>query len=148
MLLGQAGFRYTKFINRWTLSNDMKFFGGHVYQSQSTSRQEVQATYAAAPAVGVVSLTDNNVVSTFHSGIKNERSTIGFDLRVEGAYKASKYLDVRGGFAMLYFARGIWRGRTSREGGEDVLGPNAVDKPNQNQNLVMPAFTFGVALNR
>jgi len=138
MLLGQAGFRYTKFINRWTLSNDMKFFGGHVYQSQSSSQVTTTSSYAAAPAVGVVALTDNLQTATY-SGRRGEASTIGFDLRVEGAYKASKYLDLRGGFALLYFARGIWRGSTNTEQGNQF---------SDNQNLVMPAFTFGVALNR
>ncbi len=138
MLLGQAGFRYTKFINRWTLSNDMKFFGGHVYQSQSSSLTTTTASYAAPPAVGVVAPTDNNQTATY-SGRRGEASTIGFDLRVEGSYKASKYLDVRGGFAMMYFARGIWRGSTPTEQGNQF---------SDNQNLVMPAFTFGIALNR
>ena len=138
MLLGQAGFRYTKFINRWTLSNDMKVFGGHVYQSQASSQQTTTSSYATPPAIGVVALSDNLHTSTY-SGRKGEASTIGFDLRVEGAYKASKYLDLRGGFAMLYFARGIWRGSTNTEQGNQF---------SDNQNLVMPAFTFGVALNR
>ncbi len=138
MLLGQAGFRYTKFINRWTLSNDMKFFGGHVYQTQSSSQTTTTSSYAAPPAVGVVALSDNNHTAVF-SGRRGEASTIGFDLRVEGSYKASKYLDLRGGFAMLYFARGIWRGSTNTEQGNQF---------SDNQNLVMPAFTFGVALNR
>ena len=138
MLLGQAGFRYTKFIDRWTLSNDMKFFGGHVYQSQSTSRQVLTAAYATPPAIGAQAPVDNQQPVTY-SGRRGEASTIGFDLRVEGAYKASKYLDVRGGFALLYFARGIWRGSTVTEGGNQT---------SDNQNLVMPAFTFGVALNR
>ena len=139
MILGQAGFRYTKFINRWTLSNDMKFFGGHVYQNQSTSRTTTETSYAVAPAVGVTSLTEGNVVNSFYSGRKSEKSTIGFDLRVEGSYKATKYLDLRGGFAMMYFARGIWRGSTVTEGG---------NQNSNNQNLIMPAFTFGIALNR
>ena len=139
MLLGQVGFRYTKFINRWTLSNDMKFFGGHVYQSQTTSRNTTETTYANPAAIGTTSLTENDVVTSFYSGRKSEKSTIGFDLRVEGSYKATKYLDFRGGFAMMYFARGIWRGSTITEGGNQF---------SNNQNLVMPAFTFGVALNR
>ena len=144
MILGQAGFRYTKFINRWTLSNDMKFFGGHVYQNQSTSRTTTETSYAVAPAVGVTSLTEGNVVNSFYSGRKGEKSTIGFDLRVEGSYKATKYLDLRGGFAMMYFARGIWRGQTATE--NNILGGG--NRDSNNQNLIMPAFTFGIALNR
>ena len=138
MILGQVGFRYTKFMNRWTLSNDFKFFGGHVYQTQSTSRVTTTTSYANPVPIGVTSLAENDVVA-FYSGRRGEASTIGFDLRVEGAYKATKYLDLRGGFAMLYFARGIWRGSTVTEGGNQF---------SDNQNLAMPAFTFGIALNR
>jgi hypothetical protein len=148
MILGQIGFRYTKFINRWTLSNDMKFFGGHVYQSQTTSQVSTVTTYANPVPIGTTSLTENDSLIVaqlppFYSGRKNEESTIGFDLRVEGAYKATKYLDVRGGFAMMYFARGIWRGATATEAAN-----TGVSQDLQNQNLIMPAFTFGIALNR
>lgn len=144
MVLGQVGFRYTKFMNRWTLSNDFKFFGGHVYQSQTTSRVTTQTVYPNPIAIGATSLTENDrnsalVAPPFYSGRKGEKSTIGFDLRVEGSYKATKYLDVRGGFAMMYFARGIWRGSTLTEQGNQFAN---------NQNLIMPAFTFGIALNR
>ena len=141
MLLGQVGFRYTKFINRWTLSNDMKFFGGHVYQSQNTSVQTTTSSYTPPPGngIGAVALTDNNNIPTIYSGRKGEASTIGFDLRVEGSYKATNNVDVRGGFALMYFARGIWRGSTNTEQGNQF---------SDNQNLVMPAFTFGIALNR
>jgi hypothetical protein len=138
MILGQFGFRYTKFINKWTLSNDMKFFGGHVYQTQSTSVEAVTTSYATPAAIGATSITENNTTSTY-SGRRGEASTIGFDLRVEGAYKATKYVDLRAGFAMMYFARGIWRGSTATE-----AGPQFHD----NQNLILPAFTFGMALNR
>ena len=139
MLLGQIGFRYTKFINRWTLSNDMKFFGGQVYQNQQTSRIVSTATYDDAITAGDPPLTDNDHRGSSFSGRKNEESTWGFDLRVEGAYKATKYLDLRGGFGMIYFGNGIWRGSTITSQGPQFL---------QNQSVVMPAFTFGIALNR
>ena len=150
MLLGQFGFRYTKFINRWTLSNDVKFFGGHVYQSQSTSKTTNTASYAAAPAVGVVALTDNQQTAVY-GGSRSENATLGFDIRVEGAYKATKYLDLRGGFAMMYFGRGIWRDSTDeaiRNTRADVVPPSSPSLSLTNQSLIMPAFTFGIALNR
>lgn len=139
MVLGQAGFRYTHFINRWTISNDMKVFGGHVYQNQESSRRVTTTTYDDPPEVGSISLTEGDRTGTTFSGRRDEGSTVGFDLRVEGAYKATKYLDLRGGFTMLYFGGGIWRGATATEGGNPNLN---------NQTLVMPGFTFGVALNR
>jgi hypothetical protein len=137
MLLGQAGFRYTKFINRWTLSNDMKFFGGHVYQNQTSTTLTTTTAYATPPGVGAVALSETKQL-TGVSGRKDDASTIGFDLRVEGAYKATKYIDLRGGFGLVYFARGIARGATN---GNPVTFSD-------NQNLIMPAFTFGAALNR
>jgi hypothetical protein len=140
MLLGQVGFRYTKFINRWTLSNDMKFFGGHVYQNQSTSRTVVTSTYPNPIVVGDAPSSDGDTTGSTFSGRRDDASTIGFDLRVEGSYKATKHLDVRGGFGLLYFGRGIWRGATVTEQGANQFS--------QNQNLIMPGFTFGVALNR
>lgn len=139
MLLGQIGFRYTKFINRWTLSNDMKFFGGQVYQNQQTSRIVSTAIYDEPITIGDPPLSDNDHLGSTFSGRKNEESTWGFDLRVEGAYKATKYLDLRGGFGLLYFGNGIWRGSTITSQGPQFL---------QNQSVIMPAFTFGVALNR
>ena len=139
MVLGQLGFRYTKFINRWTLSNDMKFFGGQVYQNQQTSRIVSTAIYDNPVTSGDPPLSDNDHTGSTFSGRKNEESTWGFDLRVEGAYKATKYLDLRGGFGLLYFGNGIWRGSTVTSQGPQFL---------QNQSVIMPAFTFGVALNR
>ena len=150
MLLGQFGFRYTKFINRWTLSNDMKFFGGHVYQSQATSTTTNTASYAAAPAVGVVALTDNQQTAVY-GGSRSENATLGFDIRVEGAYKATKYLDLRGGFAMMYFGRGIWRDSTDLAVQNTLTNVAPASSPSlslTNQSLIMPAFTFGIALNR
>jgi hypothetical protein len=139
MVLGQIGFRYTKFINRWTLSNDMKFFGGQVYQNQQTSRIVSTALYEDPVTAGDPPLSDNDHSGSTFSGRKNEESTWGFDLRVEGAYKATKYLDLRGGFGMIYFGNGIWRGSTITSQGPQFL---------QNQSVIMPAFTFGIALNR
>jgi hypothetical protein len=139
MVLGQLGFRYTKFINRWTLSNDMKFFGGQVYQNQQTSRIVSTAIYDEPVTAGDPPLSDNDHSGSTFTGRKNEESTWGFDLRVEGAYKATKYLDLRGGFGMIYFGNGIWRGSTITSQGPQFL---------QNQSVIMPAFTFGIALNR
>ena len=150
MLLGQFGFRYTKFINRWTLSNDVKFFGGHVYQSQSSNTTTNTASYAAAPAVGVVALTDNQQTAVY-GGSRSENATLGFDIRVEGAYKATKYLDLRGGFAMMYFGRGIWRDSTDLAVQNTLTNVAPASSPSlslTNQSLIMPAFTFGIALNR
>jgi hypothetical protein len=139
MLLGQLGFRYTKFVNRWTLSNDTKFFGGAVFQNQQTSIINTIAVYPNPVTIGTAPLSDNDHTGSTFSGRKNEESTWGFDTRVEASYKATKHLDVRGGFTMIYLDRGVWRGATSTSQGSQFQ---------QNQGVVMPAFTFGLALNR
>jgi hypothetical protein len=143
MLLGQLGFRYTKFINKWTLSNDMKFFGGHVYQNQQTSRINEATLYANPIGVGVRPVGIGDRTGSTFSGRRNEESTWGFDLRVEGSYKAFKHLDLRGGFGLLYFGSGIWRGATITENSNV-----SANQFRQNQDIVIPAFTFGIALNR
>lgn len=139
MILGQIGFRYTKFVKRWTLSNDFKVFAGHNFQTQSTSRLFTTTTYSAAPALGDTPTFDNDNTGTTYSGRKGQKTVVGFDLRAEASYKATKYIDVRGGFQMLYFGKGIWRGSTVTEGGNQFAN---------DQRVWMPGFTFGVALNR
>ncbi len=143
MIVGQLGFRYTKFIKRFTLSTDFKAFGGEVFQSQETSLHLTTSRYAVATLAGVTTTTlqagGDDHTGTTYSGRKGTKATVGFDFRSEGSFKATKHLDLRGGFALLYIGRGIWRGSTSSEGGNQF---------SQNQSVIMPAFTFGVALNR
>jgi len=139
MLLGQFGFRYTKFVRRWTFSNDAKVFAGHVYQSQNTIRESINAYFGLDVAAGDDPIQEVDRRGTTYSGRRNGESTVGFDIRVEGAYKATKHLDFRAGFQMLYFGRGIWRGSTVTSQGPQFA---------QDQHLIMPGFTFGVALNR
>lgn len=139
MLLGQFGFRYTKQVRRWTFSNDAKVFAGHVFQSQNITRESITAYIDSPVAAGDDPLQHNDRQGTNYAGRDNDESTVGFDIRVEGAYKATKYLDLRAGFQMLYFGRGIWRGSTLTEQGNQF---------SNDQHLIMPGFTFGVALNR
>jgi hypothetical protein len=137
MLLGQFGFRYTKFVRRWTFSNDAKVFAGHVYQNQNNVTESRNTFYDTPVAEGDDPLQTRTSATYF--GRKNNENTVGFDIRVEGAYKATKYVDLRAGFQMLYFGRGIWRGATNLGGGNQFAN---------DQNLIMPGFTFGLTLNR
>ena len=139
MLLGQFGFRYTKQVRRWTFSNESKVFAGHVFQSQDITRESLTAYFSNPIAAGDDPLQHNDRMGTSYAGRKNGESTVGFDIRVESAYKATKYLDLRAGFQMLYFGRGIWRGSTLTEQGNQF---------SNDQHLIMPGFTFGIALNR
>jgi hypothetical protein len=137
MLLGQFGFRYTKFVRRWTFSNDAKVFAGHVYQNQNNSLQNIN-TFYGSPIVAGGAILQTRTDATYF-GRKNNENTVGFDIRVEGAYKATKYVDLRAGFEMLYFGRGVWRGATNLGGGNQF---------SNDQHLIMPGFTFGLTLNR
>lgn len=137
MLLGQFGFRYTKFVRRWTFSNDAKVFAGHVYQNQSNSTQSIN-TFYGSPIVAGGAILQTRTDATYF-GRKNNENTVGFDIRVEGAYKATKHVDLRAGFEMLYFGRGVWRGATNLGQGNQF---------SNDQHLIMPGFTFGLTLNR
>ncbi len=139
MVLGQVGYRYTKFVRRWTFSNEFKAFAGHVFQSQGTTRETITAYFDTDVSAGDDPVQENDRRGTSYAGRRNDQSTVGMDLRLEAAYKATKYVDLRAGFQMLYFGRGIWRGSTVTEQGNQF---------SQDQSLVMPGFTFGFAINR
>ncbi len=138
MLLGQIGFRYTKAVRRWTFSNDSKVFAGHVYQNQEHSTDVFNNYYAGTVAAGDDPVQELDRMGTAFTNSRRDSTTVGFDLRVEAAYKAFKGVDLRAGFQMLYFGRGIWRGATAGNGRNDL----------NNQHLIMPGFTAGLTWNR
>lgn len=140
MLLGQIGFRYMKYSNRWTLSTDFKAFAGPNFQTQHLSLKQELTDYAVGPASGDDPLRGTDRFLTTFGGRKNNETVVGMDVRAEAAYTLTKYLDVRGGFNLIYFGRGVWRG----------VAPalNNGNEFSQNQSVVMPGFTFGFNLNR
>jgi hypothetical protein len=139
MLLGQLGFRYFKYWNKWTMSTEFKAFAGHTFQSQDYTRIVQTATYEEPPTIGDPPVFDGDFTGTTTVTRKNNATPVGFDLRAEGSYRAFKYLDLRAGFQLIYFGQGIWRGAT----------PISNSNPNDNsQQLVMPGVTFGLAVNR
>ncbi len=141
MLLGQIGFRYLKYSNRWTLSSETKVFAGQNFQTQHDALRTDLTTYAANPAVGA-NPTRGTDRTAFFSGTKNDETTVGLDLRAEAGYTLTKYLDLRGGFNLIYFGRGIWRGEPI------AINQGIRDNSETNQAVVMPGFTFGFNLNR
>ena len=138
MVLGQLGFRYFRKIRRWTLSNEFKVFAGHTFQSQETTRYVTTTTYPVDVAIGDEPLFDGNHVGTSYFSNRNNETPVGFDLRAEGAFSATKHLDLRVGFQMIYFGQGIWRGAALDQGNNHET----------NQQVVMPGLTFGFAINR
>jgi len=139
MLLGQFGFRYTKAVRRWTFSNDARVFAGHVYQNQENATDVYNNYFGATIAAGDDPIQELDREGTTFSSRRDNNSTVGFDIRVEAAYKAFKGVDLRAGFQMLYFGRGIWRGATPISGGNQFAN---------NQHLIMPGFTAGLTWNR
>ncbi len=139
MLLGQIGFRYFKHWQKFSMSSEFKAFAGHTFQSQDFTRLVTNTTYPNPVTIGDPPSFDGDYTGTTFSGRKNSETPVGFDLRVEGSYRAFKYLDLRAGFQMIYFGQGIWRGAT----------PLSNRPPDEtNQQLVMPGVTFGFAINR
>jgi hypothetical protein len=139
MLLGQFGFRYTKAVRRWTFSNDAKVFAGHVYQNQENTTDVYNNYFGATIAAGDDPIQELDREGTTFSSRRSDSTTVGFDIRAEAAYKAFKGVDLRAGFQMLYFGRGIWRGATPISGGNQFAN---------NQHLIMPGFTAGLTWNR
>jgi hypothetical protein len=140
MLLGQIGFRYMKFVRRWTFSNDAKVFAGHVYQSQLNTTDVFTNYYGATVTQNQAPIQELDRQSTSFSGGRDNESTVGFDIRAEAAYKAFKGVDVRAGFQILYVGRGVWRGATPSSGDATIAS--------KDQHLIMPGFTAGLTWNR
>jgi len=138
MVLGQLGFRYFRNIRRWTLSSDFKVFAGHTFQTQEITKFVTTTIYPEDVAVGDEPLFDGDHTGTTFNSRKNNETPVGFDVRAESAYCATKHLDLRVGFQMIYFGQGVWRGATPAQGFNF----------DTNQHLIMPGLTFGFAINR
>lgn len=138
MILGQLGFRYFRNIRRWTLSSDFKVFAGHTFQTQEITRYVTTTVYPDDVGIGDEPISDGDHRGTSFFSTRNNETPVGFDLRTEAAFSATKHIDLRVGFQMIYFGQGIWRGATLNQG-------NNFDT---NQQLVMPGVTFGFAVNR
>ncbi len=142
MLLGQLGFRYTRFSKRVTWSSDFKAFAGHNFQTQSVTHLVSSTIYTSPPANGTTPIFDGDHTGTLFAGSKGHQTPVGLDFRSEGAFKITKYLDARAGFQLLYIGKGIRRTSVT----DGVNFNNIVDR--NNQHVVMPGFTFGIAFNR
>jgi hypothetical protein len=146
MLLGQIGWHYTKYSQRWTLTNDTRFFAGQNFQTQHTGLYNFTTVYSRPPAVGTPPIVDgllpnvpDNTAGTTFSGRNNSEFVVGMDIKSEAAYQLGKAFSLRVGAQLTYYGRGIWRGSTSTEGGNQFL---------QQQDVLMPGLTFGFAFNR
>jgi hypothetical protein len=136
MFLGQIGFRYVQFADRWTLSSQFRAFAGQNYQTQIVDISTFSTEY---PDFGVGNDPTRFRNSNFRFSKNNSETTVGLDTRVEAAYQIAKNFQVRGGLNLVYFGTGIWRGATVASNNN----PNLT-----NQALVMPGFTLGFEVNR
>jgi hypothetical protein len=120
------------------LSTDFKVFAGHTFQTQEITRYVTTTLYEEDVAVGDEPIFDGDHTGTSFFSRKNNETPVGFDLRAESAFSATKHLDLRVGFQMIYFGQGIWRGAAINQG----------NNHDTSQQLVMPGVTFGFAINR
>lgn len=141
MMLGQVGFRYIQYSNRWTLSAEAKAFAGPSLQYQQSSLLATATDYATGVASGDPIVGESRAGTGFTSR-RNVATAVGLDLRAEASFAISKAINLRFGGNLNYFGTGIWRGITNTAGG----GVN--NQSLQNQPLVMPGLTFGFSINR
>ncbi|TWU41563.1 hypothetical protein Q31b_30130 [Novipirellula aureliae] len=139
VLAGQFGFRYTKFRDRFTYSADFRVFTGGNLQCAMSQQITETTVYDGAGTGAAVSQVILGKTPTVYT--RNEEFVIGFDLRGELAYQLTKSIKVRGGFQVVDYATGIWRGGPSVAGNPLVGG-------DPNQDYVMVGGTFGIELNR
>src|SRR6056297_827341 len=128
MFGGQLGFRYFKFIDRFTLSTDFRAFALQNFQSNFDSTYSETTIYDGTD-IGAEILNVEKT-RTLANQQRNDEFVVGFDVRGEVAYQLTRDISIRGGFQMTDFARGIWRGRS-------------IDNVND-QELIAVGGTFGV----
>ncbi len=137
----QLGFRYFKFIDRFTVSSDFRVFSGVNFQSTSATRYVETTVYDTDEPI----LQGDEVERILYSQTapvhsRNDEFFLGFDVRGEVAYQLTRMISVRGGFQLIDVARGLWRGGDADNG---ILRGGDND-----QDLQMVGATFGITLNR
>jgi len=141
-ITGQLGFRYFKFIDRFTVSTDFRVFSGVNFQSSYASKYIETTVYDVD--TGLIEQGDE-VARILYSQTepvysRNDEFFLGFDVRGEVAYQLTKMISIRGGFQLIDVARGLWRGGDLNNG---ILRGGDND-----QDLQMVGATFGITLNR
>lgn len=139
VLAGQFGFRYIKFRDRFTYSADFRVFTGGSLQCAMSQQSTVTTVYDGGGTGAEVDQIIQEKTAKVYT--RNEEFVIGFDLRGEMAYQLTKSIKVRGGFQIIDYATGIWRGGPSSPGNPLVGG-------DRDQDFVMVGGTFGIELNR
>lgn len=140
-ITAQFGFRYFKFVERFTFSGDFKIFTGGNFQS-SWSNTRIEATVYD----GTTDIQQGDEVTrilyaeTPRVYTRNEEFFLGFDVRGEVGYQLTRSISVRGGFQLIDVGRGLWRGG-------DINNATVIGGSND-QDLLLVGGTFGITLNR
>jgi len=137
IVTGQIGFRYFKHKGRFMYSSDFRVFAGGSWQSLESYSEQELTVYAFADGNEVGTIGEPPVYierdrdeSTF---IDNDEFVVGFDVRGELGYQLTKAISIRGGFQVIDFGRGVWRGGVGASSDQDLL---------------LVGGTFGITLNR
>jgi hypothetical protein len=140
-LTAQLGFRYFKFVDRFTFSTEFRAFAGGNWQS-SWSNTAIEATvYDGTDDIVQGDEVERILYSeTPRVYVRNDEFFLGFDVRGEVGYQLTKSISLRGGFQLIDLARGVWRG------GDPATA--TVPGGSNDQDLLMVGGTFGVTLNR
>ncbi len=136
MLMGQIGFRYRKFFDRWTMNTEFRGFGGQNFQNQLIELAAYRTEYGA---IGQGQDPTRFQQQIFRLSKTNEEFVVGMESRIEGVFHLAKHFQLRGGFNLTYIGRGVWRGATLASGANPDI---------HSQALVMPGFNFGFEVNR
>ncbi len=133
MVGGQLGARYFNHVGRWTMSGEFRSFLMGNFQDRHHSNRTLATEYTALGGTVVLNQNTQTVVTS-----SNTEMVFGFEARAEAAYHVTKYFQVRGGIEVMDFAQGIWRGGN----------PGFQEQFNQDQDVQIAGFTFGLVLNR
>jgi len=135
MFGGQAGFRYLKFLDRFTLSSDFRVFFGGSWQSSKAKVTTETFIYDGTGDGAELDAVLREATEPIYS--RNEEIFVGFDVRGQVGYQLTKMISIRGGFQLIDVATGVWRG------GDGIV----IESGDKDQDLVMLGGTFGLNLN-
>jgi hypothetical protein len=136
MVGGQLGARYFNHYSRWTVSSEFRAFALANFQASEAAERLYVTQYGGAPGIGVDVEATSYDATVVHD--TNTEFVFGFEARAEAAYQLTKGFAVRGGIDVLNFANGIWR----------AANPQRNLFQDQNQDVQMAGFTFGLEFNR
>lgn len=140
-ITGQIGFRYFKFVNRFTYSTDFRVFSGPNFQSSFNNRHTEAVVYD-----GTTTIVQGDEVTrilyeeTPRQYTRNEELLLGFDVRGEVGYQLTRAITIRAGFQLIDIARGVWRGGD--------IDNSILNGGSNDQDYLMLGGTFGLTLNR